>query len=167
VFCLVYIEDILDDSMTKKIISMIRSRDPARVAVLRERRGANRTPLAPTHAQQQQGYTHSPYYAQTGPQHATPYPRAPRASPSQRKRDYRSAQHSTPHSARAQPALHHRAQNRVRLRARGYIRPVRAHPFVFKVGGFRMGVCGWTLGAVPFRGSLGMRGLRRRVMGRS
>ena len=44
-----------------------------------------------------------------------------------RKRDYRSAQHSTPHRALAQPAqllLRFHYRYRVRLRARGYIRPI-------------------------------------------
>ena len=44
-----------------------------------------------------------------------------------RKRDYRSVQHNTPHRALAQPAqllLRFHYRYRVRLRARGYIRPV-------------------------------------------
>ena len=131
--------------------------------VLREQRDASRTPLAPTHAQQQRGYTHSPTtiistqhhtrthtylitsrrsysepdrirklferlranYVTCRALYKTTRRQRRKKARTHRKRDYRSAQHNTPHRALAQPALlllrHH---YRVRLRARGYIRPV-------------------------------------------
>lgn len=135
--------------------------------VLREQRDASRTPLAPTHEQQQRGYRHSPTHHQSA-HHITSHayahntllrPDGPTArqtvsassssvsepttsrracvnilrgrdgknARTHRKRDYRSAQHNTPHRALAQLALlllRFHYHYRVRLRARGYIRPV-------------------------------------------